>query len=779
MSLEVIGQSALGRDLLLVTVNALDTARRRQDFQAWQQVRKVALVDPARGQRLLAAGDDRVKVPIFVQGAIHGDEYEGVDAIIETLDRLATTPYGADPEVDAVLDSAILLFNVIQNPDGRVAGTRVNGSGFDLNRDFLTQSQSETRASVAVMQEWLPVEVLDLHGYVTPTLVEAPTKPHNPAIDYDLWLKWNQPRLDANETALAAVGLDINRPINEWCSDGSRPVSGLCSNGEPAGPAEAEGWDDWGPFYTPMYAQHIGLNGSTVEMCNSTGFGCGLPGSTTHQRGRLGARLAQEVVIWSTLRFDIAHRAALIDDELERYRRGVTNAPRPACCPPPFDVDNDWMEEFPTAYIIPMGDGQRSEPEANRLVDWLVSNGIVVDEMKQPYAFDGMDYPRGSYVVFMTQAFRGLADTALGIGADISAAINRLYAPPAAWSHGYLWGADVVTVPRDAAFAPQTNRVLGASHLRGGAEPGRAGAYALAIDSPTAVRTLNTLVDEGFPARLALAPFTAVSGATMPAGSALFAADTATMVRLASIGRANDVWFRRVDGDTGPTEPIARKPRILVLGDSLNQDVWALRNLGFTPAFMTVDDLDDASGNPLAAFDVIWNTGTYPSSANATARTRLQRFFAGRGGYVGAGLNGARFLNSGGLVSGLNPATRGGNGRSAIVNWVNEGESASAVTGAVPAMDTAIMDPPTWFTSIPASMSVDGRFPADMTEIVGSGFWLVDAQSASAPGSAVIAHGTTTAGLARVVVFAMNPLYRADPEREWAMVGAAAYWADQ
>jgi hypothetical protein len=39
--------------------------------------------------------------------------------------------------------------------------------------------------------------VLDLHGYVTPTLVEATTKPHNPSIDYDLWLKWNQPRIDA------------------------------------------------------------------------------------------------------------------------------------------------------------------------------------------------------------------------------------------------------------------------------------------------------------------------------------------------------------------------------------------------------------------------------------------------------------------------------------------------------------------------------------------------------------------------------------------------------
>ena len=57
------------------------------------------------------------------------------------------------------------------------------------------------RATVAQIQKWLPVEVLDLHGYVTPTLIEATTKPHNPSIEYDLWLKWNQPRIDANEAA--------------------------------------------------------------------------------------------------------------------------------------------------------------------------------------------------------------------------------------------------------------------------------------------------------------------------------------------------------------------------------------------------------------------------------------------------------------------------------------------------------------------------------------------------------------------------------------------------
>ena len=43
----------------------------------------------------------------------------------------------------------------------------------------------------------------------------------------------------------------------------------------------------------------------------------------------------------------------------------------------------------------------------------------------------------------------------------------------------------------------------------------------------------------------------------------------------------------------------------------------------------------------------------------------------------------------------------------------------------------------------------------------------------------MIAHGSNIAGTSRMALFAMNPLYRADPEREWPAVSSAAYWADQ
>jgi hypothetical protein len=779
MDVQVIGQSALGRDMYLVTINALDTNQQRKDFQTWQNIRKIALAEPERAQGMLDRAGGDVKVPIFIQSAIHGNESEGVDAMFDLVERLATTPYGADPEVDAILNHVVLLWDVDQNPDGRILNQRANGNNFDLNRDFLTQSQSETKASISTMQEWLPPDILDQHGYVTPTLIESTTKPHNPSIDYDLWLKWNATRIDANEAAMNAAGLAVTRPILDWCANGSPPpASGICANGLPPGPSQAEGWDDWGPFYTPMYSQLVGLNGSTVEMCNSTGTACGVPGSTTHQRGRLGSKLAQYTIAWSTLLFDLANRHDLLWDELETYRRGVTNAPRPACCAAPYSTDGFWMREYPKAYVIPLGTGQRSDPEANRLVDWLLTNGIQVDELKQETTYDGQTFEKGSYVVWMTQAHRGLADTALSIGTNISGLIGQLYAPPGAWSHGYLWGADTLVIPRDATFAPITNRVTKSSHLLGGVEPGVADAYVLAIDSPTAVRTLNALLATGTPAQLAMTSFTNPLGETLPAGSAILAADPATKVALASVGRANDVWFHRAySADLPALEAIDRVPRIAVLTGAVNQDVWSLRNLGFAADPVSNATINTAATDPLLDYDVIFNTGAYPAASNVVGRARLQAFFAAGGGYIGALANGANFLSAGTLVTGLTSANRTGSGRSGIVSWNNEGGPSSPIVGAFPAQDTAIMDPPTWFTSVPATMSVDGRLP--LAGYFLAGLWAPDAQSASAPGSAVIAHGTNISGTARLTIFAMNPLYRADPEREWTMLGSAAYWADQ
>ncbi len=763
MEFEVIGTTATGRELFGVVINELERRQQRRDYRNWRDVREEALDNPARAKSLVAKYGDEIKVPILVQGGIHGNEYEGVDASMDQIERLATTPYGEDPAVDAILDHTIVVFNVIQNPDGRVAGTRANSNGFDLNRDYMTQSQSETRASITLMKEWLAPDMLDLHGYVTPTLIEATTKPHNPSIEYDLWLKWNQPRIDANEAALNAIGQQVTRPINDWCSDGNpAPPSGVCPDGGPPGPAVAEGWDDWGPFYAPMYHQHVGLNSSTVEMCQSVSQ-CG---------GRSGARAIQNSVIDSTLKFLVTNREAMLSDMLEMYRRGDTDGPRPSCCPAPFEVDNNWMFDYPQAYVIPFGDGQRSDAEANRLVEWLLFNDIEVDELERDYTFNGQKFEEDSYVVWLAQPRRGLLDTALSIGVDISERISILYAPPASWSHGYLWGADVVTVEDGANFRPRTDDIRRPNRIRGGVESGRADGYTLEIDSPTAVRALNALASDGVDASIALEAF---SGGA--AGTAVFGADRATERALDDVGEDFGLVFRRLQGAPPALEPIERVPRIAVLTGAVDQQVWVLRQLGFDANPVSTGSIGSSPTDPLADYDVIFNVGSnWPG--NETARTRLRAFFAAGGGYIGGQTTGSNFLRDSAEVTGLSAASDSGDGAgySGILFWDNVGGANSVITGVYPSRDTLIADPPTWLTSVPGTMTVDGRLPA--SGFFGSGLW-PNFGASTAANAAVIAHGTNTANTARLTVFASNPLYRADPEREWPMVGTAAYWIDK
>ena len=109
-----------------------------------------------------------------------------------------------------------------------------------------------------------------------------------------------------------------------------------------------------------------------------------------------------------------------MEDQLEIYVRGEDDAPRPTTAdlapqtpgdptdvdiPPGFDnVENNWMIDYPQAFVIPKGDNQRSDPEARRLVRWLFANGIQVRRLKKGYQYDATTrFEQDSWVVFMDQ----------------------------------------------------------------------------------------------------------------------------------------------------------------------------------------------------------------------------------------------------------------------------------------------------------------------------------------------------------------------------------------
>ncbi len=801
MEIEVIGQSVLGRDMYKVTINALDTRAQQRDYERLQRVIGLAQRNPRRAKELIERRD--LKVPIFIQGSIHGNEEEGTEAVMRTIERLATTPYGDDAQVDAWLDHAVLVFNVIQNPDGRVAGTRTNANGFDLNRDYITQSQPETVASVGVIREWFPTAAYDLHGYVTPTLVEGTTIPHNPGIEYDLWTKWNQPRMDANQAGLASEGFGISRPIDNIPDDD--PENDWIPDGETL----PQGWDDWGPFYTGQYGQLRGLDAMTVEACYEIGEAaarCGINGVPPQLIGRAGALREHELVVNSSVDFLVENRREMLYDQYEIYRRGKEDAPRPTLTGPlPFPgtpEDHDYMTPYPRAHVIPVGGGQRSDAEAKRLVDFLLANDIEVRQLRRDYRFGGRTFAAGSYVVFLDQSLRALGNTMLDVGDDISDRVSELYAPPGAWSNGYLWGADVVTIGRDRRFTPNTRPVEQTDPVEGGVRAGRSDWLALEVDSRTAVRTANELIAAGVTARLALEPFETRDGG-LPAGSLLFAASARAQIRAA--GEAAGLWFEPVSGLLPQREPIERVPRIACLCSAYED--WALEaRLGFVSDRYTNTTINTSPADPLANYDVIYNTSqAYPADtpANATVRARYAAFFAGGGGYVGARVNGTGFVapeTGGAQLAGLQAEWQGKaaeagkatedveslleafgrvtpafqDNASGVVFWDNEGGDSSPITGAYPARDTALVEDPVWFTEVPDDVTVDGRLPA--SGYLASGHW--PNPDPSAGGSPVIIHGLNTAGTARITLFGIDPLFRAHPERSFPAVSESFYWGD-
>ena len=386
----------------------------------------------------------------------------------------------------------------------------------------------------------------------------------------------------------------------------------------------------------------------------------------------------------------------------------------------------------------------------------------------------------------MDQAFRGLAYTALSAGQDISDRITQLYAPPGAWSHGLLWGADVIEIPRgDWLFRPKTDSVRHVNRLEGGVgHGGRADWYSVTIKGAAEVRAVLDLLRSGVSGEVAEEPFTSSTGGRMPAGTLIFPAKAEKALRAA--GREAGIDFERNRGVSKPeTTKLEHAPKIAVLVNNANpaetDTSWSLRQIfgadvGFVSTVTGAGSLQNAADDPLLGYDVIYNAGTgFPAPASARARARLAAFFERGGGYIATSQssNNFAFLNASALVEG--ELTQGSSsGYGGIARWENVGAD-GPVTGGYPDDDFLYLQTDvTWFSSTPEGAEVDGRYPSTVDDLFVAGLWRN--RSATATGAPVIVHGETTVE-SRYLAFATNPFARGDFERAWALIGQAALWS--
>ncbi len=601
VSARVAGKSAGGRDLYVVVLTAPETAAEAERQAAWRQLIED---DPIRARvdpDLLA----NYKTPMFINGNIHGDEKEGADAIVRFVEQYATS---TDPAIEQLLQKNILIFNVTSNPDGRVANTRANGAGYDLNRDLTIGSQPEARLIRDLIVEHRPIITLDLHGYVNPTLLHPSTPPHNVNDEYDLFIKHALPNALNIEQGLIGLGYpEVTRARIPFRDD----APGV--------------WDDFPPIYVPSFALLQSSIPYTIEAPLSPGTG-----ATRVRRADISTD-AHDVAIKTSLKYIQDNRSQVIYDQAEVYRRGWAGEPLrdiPDGYVEGWGPEDKYGTTFPRSYVIPAGPRQRSGPAAKRLVDLLLASGGRVTQTKAAVTAGGNTYPAGSYILDMHQPKRGIVNSLLEPGIDLTDRVDDLYAGPGGWSQALTWGATVDTL-WEVLPAVETERVY--TGVSVGSLP--AGSSDIVLDPQDAedLLALNSLLNQG------------VKTQRLADGSVLIPSSARPLAQAEATARG--VTFKAPPSSwSGAT---LDKVVVAYNGGSEVRDVLAA--LGFEARPVTATTLTTVLTPDV---DVLFVGATLNvASLNAANRAALDAFLARRGGVVGLGTAGAAFSNGASLLT--------------------------------------------------------------------------------------------------------------------------------
>lgn len=649
VSVEVIGQSALGHDLYSVVISEPE-----DDLEQIKAMREEMLQNPEGVQEFIDENPD-FKVPFMINGSIHGNEYPGVDAVLKLIDRFA---YANDETTTRILENNILVFNVVVNPDGRILGTRQNGNGFDINRDHVTLSQPEAAANVDLITEWNPMVHLDLHGFVRrsndyPGLIEPCTIPHNPNYEYDLFIEFALDQAEAMEEELVANKEDFE-------TDLYRNMKGTHI---PYRDAE-DGWDDYPPIFTPVYAMHHGIYGHTLETPTNS-----VDGVEWHYKAVMGA-----------LKFATENKIEMTENQLEIFRRGI-------------EFDHPYHEDgfFPKAYVLPVDE---TDPSATvKAVNALLRHSVEVKQAEEAFTVDGTQYDQGTYIVPLDQAKASLANTLLWDGEDISDQASAMY-DISAWNLPELWGFDAIATHSSIDIpVKEVEKVEIEGQLVG------EGPYEIPNRSVGAVALVNQLIQNNHP--------------VYKAGNGHYYVEQSDEDTLRNAVKPSGITLR--------TKPIPEDAKVLdevnvaILADRGQHGTrTALQQLGFHVSEIEPQEIAE---NGLDGFDVLIANGS-GQHRSAPYKENIHAFISNGGNYIAIGASASGVAVDLELTDAtVNTAGRSGRDSNGVVSVHYKDTS---LTAGYKEEDAGFVYNPVWYTDI-----ADDRVVASYADqnFFRAGFW--------------------------------------------------------
>ncbi len=489
-----------GRSLYVLVIASPDRIARVETVQA--NVRRLARAE-ADADALL----ESLPVVLWFAHSVHGDELSSSDAALaEAYHLLAAVD---DADVDLILAESIVIIDPLQNPDGRerfifnnltarghppdtlpVAAEhdetwpsgRVNHYLFDLNRDWIVQSQREAAGRGRLWLEWMPHVSVDLHEMggvagITPRATyyfPPPAPPENPYLS------------DSQVQLLEQIGrANAERFDERGFPYFTREVFGGYF------PGTGAGW--------PLY--HGGL-GMTFEKASAHGLGYRRDdGTVLTYRDGVVEHFTAALETMKT----VARQRETILCSFVAFRRDA------------IEVGGQG------AYLVPPVEDRALH---FKLADTLTSNGVDVRAADNSFAAAGTSYPAGTLIVPLAQPAGRMARNLLD--ADISMPDEYLALQmerreknyPAqvydisAWSLPLLYDIDAVLVDDLPSVATSAPAPPGTSTL-----PLARVAYLLPWNVTTA-RVVAEALRNGIRVRVANEPFV-LDGRSFGVGTAI------------------------------------------------------------------------------------------------------------------------------------------------------------------------------------------------------------------------------------------------------------------
>ena len=569
----------------------------------------------------------------WLMHGVHGDEISSSDAALaEAFHLIAATN---DPDVPLIIRNAIVVIDPMQNPDGRARfvaqnllgaaadadsnpdsaehdqpwpGGRSNHYLFDMNRDWFSASQPETRGRIRAMLEWFPQVVVDLHemggdsSYFFPP-VASPINPHTTSAQtaaLDLFGKANAAKFDERGFAYFI----------------------------------RENYDGFYPGYGDSWPAFHGAVGMTYEQASARGlvFKRTDDQTLTYRDG---------VVHHFTAAMTTAATAAKNRDRLMRdffeFRRSA--------------VEDGERGEVRDYVIVPGIDPSR----ALRLARNLASQGVEVRRADEAVRLGRRSLPAGAYLVSTAQPAGRLVRNLLDPHTDQDAAFikeqdrrrklrlgDQIY-DITAWSLPLLYDVEVLT---SAAKLTATSTPVAAEPPTGGGPlPAARVAYLIPWSSETAAAVAEAL-RAGIHVRHAGRPLT-LNGRKFPIGTAIVRVSENGPDLAAKLGGivarhevetvATDTGYQEEGISIGSVNVMAmRPPRVVMAWDQPTQSQsagWARfvleRRFGQRVSAVRVSALDRLD---LSEVDVlILPSGTYAALAGEDSLRRLREWIR-RGG---------------------------------------------------------------------------------------------------------------------------------------------------